>query len=233
MKKIYTLLLLAICLSCQEAEDPKLEIFNFEYGRGGDGHGDDRIGYIGADLHFAAEVYAEKRMDEVVLSIIDQNGEAVQIWDYSDNYKGIRNPHIHEHPVISNELLAGDYQIQFKISDQIGQQTKKMGDLKLLSSMELQNIAVEGEILPGEEIHIAFGLLSLYPIKDVNIEIISSLDETISNQYYNFSHEDFNYLPFSDKMKIEEADATNEPFHIKITANDKENNTLIYTYSVK
>lgn len=110
------------------------EIQNLEVGVN-----DNRIAYIGSDLHIEAEIFAENQIKTVDVIISNES----QSWILEKNYTeflGQRNALFHKHIDIDSNAEPGIYKFKFTVTDQIGNES--------VQGMEIELKLIEDEIPP-------------------------------------------------------------------------------------
>ncbi|MCV6630517.1 MAG: DUF4625 domain-containing protein [Flavobacteriaceae bacterium] len=124
-QKVFVLFL-AVCslfvISCDSDDDPlsKPEISDFELGLG-----DNRIGYIGSDLHIEAEVEAENKISTIMVEIhMEDEAAGWQFEKTWTDFNGLLNTNFHKHIDIPANATAGIYHFHFVVTDMAGNQTE-------------------------------------------------------------------------------------------------------------
>lgn len=122
MKRIFilsALIILSVFNSCKKDDDTRLpQIFLLELG-----HDNEKIGYIGDDLHVEAEITAPERIAELRVKIHAINGEGWGFDSVYTEYTGLRNTLFHKDIEIPEDAVEGHYIFLMKITDQKGRFT--------------------------------------------------------------------------------------------------------------
>ncbi|MBB3699446.1 DUF4625 domain-containing protein [Flammeovirga yaeyamensis] len=229
MKKLQ-LISIALVMSlfaCNQEEElsSNLRIAHLEYGKGSTGHGDNQIGYAGVDLHLEAQVEGNYRVSEVILTIESLNGDQSEEYDYSEHHGGILNPNIHEHPIIPAEFDTGEYYLELSVTDEAGEKVVEGGPLQIVPLIVFNNVEISGEILPGEQISIAFQLEGYNILKDLYIVLVDSNNQEVLSNYYDFTAANTHQIDFSDRISIP-SDLPEGEYVVKAIASDARQNTV-------
>jgi hypothetical protein len=124
-------------VSCEKEEIAKPEIRSIEIG-----YDNNRIGYVGGDLHIDVEVYAERKINTIEIEIHPEGEEEKSIsfmlhdgeWEFDSVYtkfSGLINPEFHEHIEIPEDAETGAYHFHFIVTDQKGYQTSYEDEIML------------------------------------------------------------------------------------------------------
>ena len=103
------------------------------------GYENDKIGYLGSDLHIEADIVAEGTIDNIAI-VIHPEGEHEpgghdNEWEVDmtfTKFSGLKNTTFHEHVDIPVTAEAGDYHFHFIVTDMEGQQTSVEEELEVL-----------------------------------------------------------------------------------------------------
>lgn len=130
--------LLFLCLSvfsaCDDDDDEKAAKPTIELEELGSGHDspNDRIGYIGSEMHIEAIITAEGVIKEIEVEVHQEDGDYEFSKVYTDSkYAGTKNTTFHEHFDIPSEAPAGDYHLHLTVTDQLGQTTTVESELEI------------------------------------------------------------------------------------------------------
>lgn len=130
--------------SCNNDDDDKPAKPAVELKEVGSGHDtpDDKIAYIGADVHIEAVIVAEGLIDKIEVKVRkDGSPELSKV--YTDTkYVGKQNADFHEHLDIPEDAEAGDYRLSLTVTDKSGQSTTAESDLTLKAYSV--SISIEG-----------------------------------------------------------------------------------------
>ncbi len=102
------------------------------------GYDNNKVGYLGTDLHIEAEIVAEAGIDKVTIEIHpegehDPDGHD-HGWEFEvtfDKFSGLKNTTFHEHIDIPVTAEAGDYHFHFAVTDLDGRQTIAEAELEV------------------------------------------------------------------------------------------------------
>ncbi|NME72804.1 DUF4625 domain-containing protein [Flammeovirga aprica] len=234
MKKlqlIYIALIL-LFLSCNQEDEQSsnLRIEDLKYGRGTTGHGDNQIGYAGVDLHLEAQVYGDELASEVFVTVESLTDTSFVLFDYSQYYEGRRNTFIHEHPVIPVYFDTGSYHVELTVIDQKGEKAVEGGELIIVPVIQFLDVELEGEIIAGETITIAFQLHGLNVLKDLYIKLVDNHDNEIFSNFYDFTIANTNIIDFNDRIQIP-TDLPAGDYFVKAIATDAKSNSVTETFN--
>ncbi|PWJ35019.1 DUF4625 domain-containing protein [Sediminitomix flava] len=225
MNKLIYLPFLLFLFSCEEKEEHfELSIQNLEYGKGSSGHGNNQIGYAGVDLHLAANIIADHLTEEVKLTIQSLEGDEHIEYDYSEKYRGIRNPYVHEHPIIPSDFEAGSYQLDFIVKDKLGNETSDGGPLEIVSIIYFDEIELEGSIEASKEIGLSFTINGFYTLKDLIITLKDEQGEEFLAIGYDFSTISARRIEFNEHIQLP-SDLPEGEYILVATARDTRNNS--------
>jgi|SRR5690625_4032319 len=117
-------------VSCEKDDDTQIQlpiISDLEIGQD-----NNKIGYVGEDLHIEATIFAAEKIKTVEISIHhedNQNG-----WNFNQIYsefENLKNTEFHEHIDIPLNALRGKYHLHFKVTDQKGNATEEEAFLEI------------------------------------------------------------------------------------------------------
>ncbi|WP_245683448.1 DUF4625 domain-containing protein [Pseudotamlana agarivorans] len=129
------------------------EILEFEYGEGSS-HSDDPVAYKGSDIHIETEIFAEDVVESITVlihshEVTPADGEVE--WDFEQVYTGsnyqAKNVHFHEHIDVPDNILAGEYHIEFIVVDQEGNSTEAEGHLEILDPITISDVSIDNTVL--------------------------------------------------------------------------------------
>jgi hypothetical protein len=126
---IPVLFALAAIISGCKKEISKPEIKNFELG-----YNNNKIAYIGDELHIDAEIIADGKIDRIIIEIHpegDHHKSAKGVshddeWEIEiiyTEFSGLKNTDFHKHIDVPDDAEPGDYHIHFKVIDMEGNTT--------------------------------------------------------------------------------------------------------------
>lgn len=168
---IMALLLPLVFTSCSSDDDAGLAaptITNTEFG-----HDNNKMAYIGGDLHIEADITAPGKIKEVIVEIHSENAGGWEgEWIYTE-FNGLLNTTFHKHVEIPEGIAPGEYHLHFIVTDQNGQSTQLEEHIELVlneAEIEVENYFVEVED-GGNELHVEAEISAVHGIKKVTIEI--------------------------------------------------------------
>lgn len=133
--------LLYVCVtalsSCETKDDDAINTLarpDIDLKELGSGHDtpNDKMGYIGRDIHVEAEIVAEGSIEQIELVIKQTDGSYMFNKVYTDEqYVGKLNTVFHKHLDIPAESVEGNYQFYFIVTDKLGQSTEVKSELTL------------------------------------------------------------------------------------------------------
>ncbi|KXX70545.1 DUF4625 domain-containing protein [Flammeovirga sp. SJP92] len=231
LRLIYIALIL-LFLSCNQEDEQSsnLRIEDLKYGRGTTGHGDNQIGYAGVDLHLEAQVYGDDVASEVYVTVESLTDTSFIKFDYSRYYEGRRNTFIHEHPVIPTYFDTGAYHLELTVIDKKGEKAVEGGELIIVPVIQFLDVELEGEIIAGEAIAIAFQLHGLNILRDLNIVLVDSNDNEVLSNYYDFTTANTNIIDFNDRIQIP-TDLPAGDYFVKAIATDARSNSVTENFN--
>ncbi len=142
MKKLLLPIVFLLMIACQPQDDfslsDSIEIQNLEWGSSKDGHSANQHAYRNRDMHLQAQVVAEHLVKSLIVTIVNPEGDDL-IFDYSQEFAGIRNPFVHKHPVIPADFPLGTTQLIFTVIDQNGAQLQVEHPLTINPEIVHQN----------------------------------------------------------------------------------------------
>ncbi|MFV0418931.1 MAG: DUF4625 domain-containing protein [Dysgonomonas sp.] len=100
----------------------------------GSGHDspNDRIAYIGTDVHIEATIVAEGLIKQIEVEVHQEDGSYKFEKIYTDSkYVGAKNTTLHEHLDIPSDAVAGEYHLHLTVTDQFGQSTTVEAELTI------------------------------------------------------------------------------------------------------
>jgi len=102
------------------------------------GYNNDKVGYLGTDLHIEAEIVAEAGIDRVTIEIHPEGehdaGGHDHGWEFEvtfDKFSGMKNTTFHEHIDIPVTAEAGDYHFHLAVTDLEGRETIAEAELEV------------------------------------------------------------------------------------------------------
>lgn len=96
------------------------------------GANNNRIAYIGSDLHIEAEVFAEHLIKSVKVKI--ENPNESDFWPFTQDFtefSGQRNALFHKHIDIASDAQPGIYRFHFAVVDMLGNETEEIINIEL------------------------------------------------------------------------------------------------------
>jgi hypothetical protein len=126
----------AIISGCKK-EPAKPEIRNFELG-----YDNNKIAYIGNELHINADIVADGKIDRIIIEIHPEghgdksSGELKHDdkWEVEivfTKFSGLKNTDFHEHIDVPETAEPGEYHIHFKVIDMEGNSTSIEDEFEL------------------------------------------------------------------------------------------------------
>jgi hypothetical protein len=132
---ISALLIISACKKEEEKAAPTIN--SFEIGSGGS-HGDEHKVHRGEDMHFESEIYAEGKVQRIIL-IIHPEGEGHKDGDewevdttYTEKYARVINVEFHEHIDVPITADTGHYHVDFTVIDESGKSTYHEDEVEIL-----------------------------------------------------------------------------------------------------
>ncbi|WP_196895939.1 DUF4625 domain-containing protein [Aureivirga marina] len=149
---VFTLFSLASCSNDDDATAAaKIEITELELG--GSGHHNEEESHeghdhaeevveveAGGDLHIAAKVYASDKVAMIIVELHSENGGTWELeQDFTGKYVNAINTEFHEHILIPEDAVPGDYHFHLVVKDLSGNQAEEEAELKILEHVEGHN----------------------------------------------------------------------------------------------
>lgn len=138
-KGLWMLLLAMALFACNEddvAPKPKPTIDKVEIGLK-----NNKIGIIGRDFHFYAEVVAGETIEAVKINIKQRNGESyAKVWSFEivwEDFKGTKNSVVHKHFNIPNDAAEGKYDFIVTVTDENGTKSEVTSDFEVIDPAKL------------------------------------------------------------------------------------------------
>lgn len=149
-------LFIATFTACKKDNQPgpelaKSTIDNIEIGLG-----NNKIGVIGKDFHFNAEILAGDRIENVQVKILPRSGETyAKAWELEitwDQYKDAKNATVHKHFDIPEDAAEGTYDFLIIVNDQNGTTLEEKREINIYKaenlpvdpSLSVLNVSVNG-----------------------------------------------------------------------------------------
>jgi hypothetical protein len=128
------MILLTVFNSCKKDDDTNQpEIILHELG-----HDNEKVGYIGHELHVDADITARDKIAELRITIQSKaagsSAHENENWSYDSIYTefiGLRNTLLHKDIEIPEEVHEGDYTFHMSVSDQKGRYVFIQEDIEL------------------------------------------------------------------------------------------------------
>ncbi|GGF71345.1 hypothetical protein GCM10011397_12850 [Wenyingzhuangia marina] len=227
--------------SCSEDDDPILNapiISGFEYGiHGEEGH----KAYRGKDLHLEAEITAEATVKSISVSIHSHEaevGEGEVEWDFEQTFTDVKylviNPTFHEHIDIPATAPAGEYHVEFVVTDELGNTTEIEGHVDILSQVAISDFEMDETVVRGNDIHAEFMIAAVNGIHNITVNIHAhgltvgaGEEEWHFDQVYEDGFHELTEAEFHKHIDVP-ATAPAGEYHVQITVKDEDGNTAVY-----
>ncbi|WP_196887029.1 DUF4625 domain-containing protein [Aureivirga sp. CE67] len=138
-------------VSCSDDDDAtaaaRIEITDLELGSGHhdheeDGHDHEEEGHEheeaaeiepGGDLHIAAQVYASEKVATITVELHSENGGSWELEQvFTGKYLNAINTEFHEHILIPEDAVPGDYHFHLEVKDLAGNTEEVDAELKIV-----------------------------------------------------------------------------------------------------
>lgn len=236
-----------VMYSCDNDDNPSSngpEILTFEYGEGST-HSSEQVAYIGSDVHMESEIMAENVVESITVDIhghdlLLQAGQ--EEWDYEMTYTDAKyqakNIEFHEHIDIPANAPAGEYHVDFIVTDAAGNVTEMEGDLEIMSPVFVYDDETATEAQRGTEIHMEFMMFALNGIHSIEVDIHGH-DITVGDgeEEWDFEQEFDSYHEMSGDVEFHEdieipANAPAGEYHAMIKIEDEDGFVIEYEIDI-
>jgi len=97
-----------------------------------------KVGYVGSDLHLAADIEAAGKIKTIEVEIHKENGAGWEFTKVYDEFAGLLNTEFHKHVDIPSTAQTGEYHLHLKVTDMKGNQTEVESELELQVNTDTQ-----------------------------------------------------------------------------------------------
>lgn len=215
-------------------------ISNFEFGEGSD-HSTDPVAYKGADIHLEAEINAEATVSSITLIIHAhdlQPGEGEVDWDFEQVFTDAKylviNPVFHEHVDVPANIPAGEYHIEFIVTDELGNTTEVEGHIQILDPIVLSGFSIDSSAARGSDFHAEFMIDAVNGIHSITVDVHAhglavgegEVEWDYEEEFLGDYHEQTS-IEFHEHIDIP-ATAPAGEYHVTFTVEDEDGNTKEY-----
>jgi len=229
--------------SCSEDDAPALSapvITTFEYGEGSE-HSTEPIAYLGEDIHIEADITAEATVSSITVMIHAHDievGEGETEWDeefvFTDAKYLVLNPAFHEHIPVPDDAPAGEYHIEFIVTDELGNTTEVEGHIDIMGIITLSEFSIDTTAKRGEDMHTEFMIDAVNGIHSISVDIHAH-DITVGDGEVEWDYENEFLGDYHEQTSVEfhehidiPADAPAGEYHVEFTVEDEDGNTKAY-----
>ena len=158
--------------ACSDDDDdvtPAPSVANVEIG-----HGNNKTGYVGGDLHIDASIDAPGTIANVRVEIHPESGAGWEFEEvYTDGFAGLKNAKFHKHIDIPANAATGSYHFHMVVTDNNGQTTKVEEEIEVVHDPSLPSVSgLEIELAHGgAEIHVETTITAPNKIAKVEVEV--------------------------------------------------------------
>jgi len=212
-------------------------ISNFEYGQGS-AHTTDRVAYKGSDIHMEAEITAGAGVGSITVSIHAHDlapGEGEVEWGLEQHFTDAKylviNPTFHEHFDVPTDIPAGEYHIEFTVTDTLGNSTEVEGHIQILDPVVLEGLSLDGSVVRGNDLHAEFTVRAVHGIHSITVDIhahgIEPAAGEVAWEHLQVFGDPYHGQPeavFHEHIDVP-ATAPAGEYHIIITVEDEQGNT--------
>ncbi len=234
-------ILLQSCNNDDDGPAPNAPVIsNFEYGEGSS-HSTGQVAYKGSDIHLEAEISAEAVVKSITLSIHAHDltpGDGEVDWDfekvYTDSKYLVINPTLHEHVDVPANIPAGEYHIELKVTDELGNSTEVEGHIHVLDPITLSDISISETVVRGDDFHAEFIINAVNGIHNITVDIhahgVTPGEGETEWHYEEIFSEGFHDLTEAEFHKHIDVPTTAPAgeYHINITIEDEDGNIKEY-----
>lgn len=90
-----------------------------------------KVGYVGSDLHLAADIEAAEKIKTITVEIHKESGTGWEFTKVYDEFAGLKNTEFHKHVDIPATAQLGKYHLHLKVIDMQGKATEVESELEL------------------------------------------------------------------------------------------------------
>ncbi|MGY0392642.1 DUF4625 domain-containing protein [Bizionia sp. KMM 8389] len=216
------------------------QITSFEYGEGSV-HSTDPIAYKGGDIHIEAEILAQSPVSSITVIIHSHDlvaGEGEEEWDYENVYTDanllVLNPTFHKHIPVPSTAPAGEYHLEFIVTDSQGNTTETEGHIDILEPISLSAIAIDGSVVRGNEFDAEFFIDAVNGVHSISVDIHAH-DLPVLPGEVEWEYEDEILEPYHEQTAVEfhehilvPATAPAGEYHVTFTVEDEDGFTVDY-----
>lgn len=212
-------------------------ISNFEYGQGS-AHGHDHVAYKGSDIHMEAKIFAENKIASIEVDIHShglQPKPGEEEWHFNrvftDAKYQVINATFHEHIDVPQNIPAGEYHVELRVTDSMGNTTEVEGHIQILDILSLSDIHIDETVVRGHDFHTEFNIFALKGIHKVHINIHShglvpgpgEILWTFDQDYHNYHGQ--TEASFHEHIDVPVTAPAGE-YHMVVTVEDEAGNTV-------
>ncbi|SHJ83266.1 protein of unknown function [Arenibacter nanhaiticus] len=230
-------------LSCEKDESTAPNaptISGFEYGEGST-HSTEPIAYKGSDMHLEATINAEAVVSSITLSIHthDVSPEEGEVsWNYEQEFTGATyqaiNPNFHEHIDVPANIPAGEYHIELRVTDKLGNTTEVNGHIQVLDPITLDGFHIDHSVVRGKDFHAEFNINAVHGLHNIALDIhaheitpAEGEEEWAFKKVYDTKYHEKTQIEFHEHIDVP-ATAPAGEYHMVFTLEDENGNTKEY-----
>ena len=138
------------------------------------GHGNEKIGYAGSDLHLEAEIRAPGKIADVRVDIHSHESNGWKFEEtFTEGFEGLLNAVFHKHIDIPADALPGEYHLHFIVTDQNGNTAEEEAHLEIrLEEKDITVFDLEVEVEEdGKELHVSAQVNAVNKIAKIEVEV--------------------------------------------------------------
>jgi len=230
LKRTIVLLGLSISLiGCKKDEENSL-IVAPEFAGIEIGTANTKTAYAGQDFHIEATLKAGANLSGLkvqITPVVSGRG-----WSFSQIYtkdiKGLKNAVFHEHLLVPEDAVAGEYDLLLVLTDESGGRSEYKSTIKIIKNPMLPSASLMSVVFDGNsDLQLSGRIKAPNNLEFIKVEIQS----TLWTRIYDFNGVDVeNKTEFDLSEVIDMRQPPKGHYHVNITIADQKNNRLPLSY---